>query len=308
MKFGALSKAFFPDYKMPGKPTAVDRNIQRVIDADNRVVRMTKTMMNDMLQHYLMNKDAEEIYHVTHSIVNNPRKSTLWMMTSRNIKSLYNKKLKFVDAIGDKEIFQFEEEDVKVHLNRIGTTQKSITLGIFYYLSTLAVTVAGDHELEVHLTRDQFDAGDLIQDLFPARIVKNSEENIITIKGNNILKRPLHTTNLSLESLLTPDFNLSKLSDKNDFVSEATSIIKDNVTNPDFSLNDLADILCVSPRTLQRKLKQENTSFIELKNTERVELIMKHLAQGHTKENLSHLVGYKDINSIHKLLAKFEKK
>lgn len=307
MKFGALSKAFFPDYKLPVKPVEADRNIQKIIDANNNVVRMSKEMMNNILLHYLRQKDHCEIQKIAESIVNKPRKSMLWMLTSSNIQDLYNKKLQFVDAVGDKEIFEFRDEEVKVFNNRIGTTPKTIELGIFYYLSTIKLTIAGDFDIEVQLTKDLQDSADVIETLYPATVIHGARENVITVRGNNILRRNLCTTNEHLEHLLTPSFDIARLPEQSDIISEARTIIRENIMNSEFNLSDLSSYMCVSPRTLQRKLKAAGVSFIELKNAERIEFIMKRLAMGDTKENLSHLVGYKDIGSIHKLLSKVKK-
>lgn len=307
-KFGALSKSFFPDYEMPDRPTTVDRNIQKVIDADNQVVRMTRPMMNEMVERYMVRKDALDICRITHRILNTPQKNTLWMMTSPNIEHLYHKQARFADSVGEDKVFHFEEEEVRVYVNQLGTTPKSITLGIFYYLSTISATVAGEYDLEVQLTRDVLDVGDIVEDLFPAKVVLGSDENIIIIRGNNIRSRPLRTSNIYLEKMLIPDFNITVLPENNDLVSDAVAIIKANITNPEFSLADLADVMCVSPRTLQRRLKQKKTSFIELKNAERAELVMKYLAKGETKEQIIQLVGYKDIGSIHKLLTRHDQK
>ncbi len=307
MKFGALSKAFFPDYQLPAKPAEADRNIQKIIEANNNVVRMSKTMMNDILLHYLRSKDHLEIHAIADSIVNKPRKSMIWMLTSNNIYELYNKKLQFVDAVGDEEIFQFQNENVQVFNDRIGTTPKTVELGLFYYLSTINLTVAGDYDIEVQLTKDLGEAGEVIETLYPANVKYGAEENSISIRGNDILRRGLNTSNPQLETLLCPNLDLFMLAEQNDVISTAREIIRHNIFDAEFSLADLASSMCVSPRTLQRKLKSAGASFIELKNSERVDFIMKRLAQGETKENLSHLVGYKDVGSIHKLLAKLKK-
>ena len=67
------------------------------------------------------------------------------------------------------------------------------------------------------------------------------------------------------------------------------------------SKESLAELLCISPRTLQRKLKEEGTSFRELLQQLRVDLSDHHFRKSHaTCTELAFALGYRDYKQFHR--------
>ncbi|MEK9711476.1 MAG: helix-turn-helix domain-containing protein [Thalassolituus sp.] len=65
--------------------------------------------------------------------------------------------------------------------------------------------------------------------------------------------------------------------------------------------NAVADLLAVTPRTLQRRLTDEETSFRELLNALRLKLAKKYLKQAeYSLEDITFLLGFKDVGVFYR--------
>lgn len=62
-------------------------------------------------------------------------------------------------------------------------------------------------------------------------------------------------------ALLDKELASRAISQNNDFVPRVRSVLETRTTLPYPSLNEVASILCVSDRTLKRRLKEADTSF-----------------------------------------------
>jgi len=65
------------------------------------------------------------------------------------------------------------------------------------------------------------------------------------------------------------------------------------------TIEDVASVLCMSRRTLQRKLSEENTTFQQQLNATRLLLAKNYLANGHrSSDDIASLLGYEDTTSF----------
>lgn len=67
---------------------------------------------------------------------------------------------------------------------------------------------------------------------------------------------------------------------------------RDNPDSVSFSLDDMATELKISRRTLQRKLKEENTSYLTLQDDARLDLTRYFLSAGKSVEEVSCFLGF----------------
>ncbi len=95
-------------------------------------------------------------------------------------------------------------------------------------------------------------------------------------------EQKFNTTNSRAQTLNT---------EQQEFLEHIKSIISNNKKNPKFDLTDLAEMFSVTPRTIQRKLKACGTTFITLKNEERVRYLAARLLQGNVNETLHKMAG-----------------
>ena len=88
------------------------------------------------------------------------------------------------------------------------------------------------------------------------------EANSITFKATD-LELPFLTDNAALRSYLTPELKrrLSELEVDESFSAQVRSVLVDLLPAGESTIEDVARKLNISKRTLQRKLKEEQTSF-----------------------------------------------
>jgi len=109
-----------------------------------------------------------------------------------------------------------------------------------------------------------------------------------------VLDRPLPASNRELahaQDRVLSEF-VGKLQ-RDDIVSRTKSAISDYLPSDNFTSKVVADALHMSPRSLQRKLAAENTTFSNLVEAVRQELAESYLADGSfTLTEISYLLGF----------------
>ncbi len=302
-----LTKEFFPDFKLPKHPTDLDRNIQQIIDADNNAVRLTADRTREIMWHYLKDKTPLELHNVGYSIVNNPGKHMLWLLTSDSIETLIKKMLKYIGHEDTSHSYELQEDKVTVYVGRVGFSPQWKLYNLFFNLSVFDFTLSGEYKLSVDLPEELFEAENIISNKYPAQINFGADEASATISGQGILNRPLITSNAELDRVLAPNFKFAILPEDDDILEPARMVLRENIDNPEFDLADLARLLCVSSRTVQRKLKASGTTFMALKNEERVGYITAKLSQGNAKEALSRMASLTDMDEMHRVVSRGNK-
>ncbi|MGH1349405.1 MAG: hypothetical protein ACRBBN_01170 [Methyloligellaceae bacterium] len=303
-----LTKEFFPDFKLPKHPSDLDRNIQQIIDADNNAVRLTEARTVEIMWHYLKDKTPQELHNVGYSIVNNPGKHMLWLLTSNNIEHLIRKMLKYIGEEDFSHSYVMKPDQITIYAGRVGFSGQWKLYNLFYNLALLDFTISGEYELSVDLTEDLSHAAPIISDRYTTQVNTNASEPSVTALGEGITARSLITSNPELDRVLAPDFKFAILPEDDDILEPAKTVLRENIGNPEFDLGDLARLLCVSPRTVQRKLKAAGTTFMALKNEERISYITTKLSQGNAKETLSQMAGLTDMDEMHRVVTRGSKK
>ena len=303
-----VTKEMFPDFKLPKRPTEIDRQIQQIIDTDNKVVRVSREQIRALLGHYLGSKTLPEIFAISNSIVTKPANHMLWMLTSPNIKALYYKKQVYLNQPDVYGVCSFDDDCVQIRPGRMGHLPPWEKSSIFYHISVVETVIDGDYRLEVHLPVEYSDVGEFLKEFRPEiDIVNNAEETNLVLYGDQVANKKLVTTNPVLEDATAPSLRFAILPQDDDVLGPAMTVLAENADKQNFDLAELSTLLCVSTRTLQRRLKDAGTTFMKLKNEVRVNYITKRLSQGNTRETLSMMAGLKDIDAMHDMLRKNQK-
>lgn len=124
--------------------------------------------------------------------------------------------------------------------------------------------------------------------------------NSITFKEED-LERLFLTDNASLRNYLTPELNrrLSELEVDDSFSAQVRSALVDLLPAGESSIDDVAYKLSISKRTLQRKMKEEQTSFQKQINSVREMLAKSYLSNTTlTSDEIAYLLGYLEVNSF----------
>jgi AraC-like DNA-binding protein len=76
-------------------------------------------------------------------------------------------------------------------------------------------------------------------------------------------------------------------------------IIRSGLSRQDCSIEDVAGILAVAPRTLQRQLKQRGSSFSRLLEEVRITAARRHLAESQLSlTQLAAILGYSELSAF----------
>lgn len=145
----------------------------------------------------------------------------------------------------------------------------------------------------------------LYEQLLPFPVQFNAEKNTIHF-DHNVLAEPLPAANSDMLTLCQKDCDekLIALDENSAYHQKVYQELfnahsKDN--NNLLSLYDVANRLYISPRTLRRKLLNEESSFKIISNEVRRDLALHYLTNtGLSAKEISYILGYSSVNNFHR--------
>jgi AraC-like DNA-binding protein len=139
-----------------------------------------------------------------------------------------------------------------------------------------------------------------IERRFGCSVVCGSKRNAIIFRDSDA-ERPFVTRNAELLSVLAPQLE-RELNDGNadeNFMERVRLAIQQKLTGQRPTIEDIADALHVSPRTLQRRLQDEGSSYQKVLEEARHQLARHYLNNSVLELNeAAYLLGYNDANSF----------
>ena len=135
---------------------------------------------------------------------------------------------------------------------------------------------------------------------FGCPVLCGGPRNAIIFRASDAV-RPFVTRNAELLSILAPQFEeeLKRESADEDFVERVRLAIQQQLTGRRPTIDDVADSLHLSSRTLQRRLQDEGSSFQRVLDEARHHLARHYLNNSYLELNeAAYLLGYEDGNSF----------
>jgi AraC-like DNA-binding protein len=135
---------------------------------------------------------------------------------------------------------------------------------------------------------------------FGCRIVCGVPRNAIVFRATDA-ERPFVTRNAELLAMLAPQFEeeLKQENEDENFVERVRSTVQQKLTGRRPTMEDVADALHISSRTLQRRLQDEGYSFQRVLEEARHQLARHYLNNSVLELNeAAYLLGYNDANSF----------
>lgn len=130
--------------------------------------------------------------------------------------------------------------------------------------------------------------------------VKQGDENSILFSDED-MEKPFISYNENMWEFFEPELKkrLSEMEQDDSFAAKVRSALTELLPGGAGTVDDVAEKLGVSKRTLQRKLLEENTSFQKQLNGTR-ELLAKHYLRNTdmSSDDIAFLLGYQEINSF----------
>ena len=135
---------------------------------------------------------------------------------------------------------------------------------------------------------------------FGCHVVSGAPKNAIVFRPADA-ERPFVTRNAELLAMLAPQFeeDLRRENGEENFLERVRIAIQQKLTGRRPTIEDIADALHVSSRTLQRRLQVEGSSFQHLLDEARHQLARHYLNNSVLELNeAAYLLGYEDGNSF----------
>jgi AraC-like DNA-binding protein len=135
---------------------------------------------------------------------------------------------------------------------------------------------------------------------FGCHVVCGAPKNAIVFRPADA-QRPFVTRNAELLAMLAPQFEeeLKRENGEENFLERVRIAIQQKLTGRRPTIEDIADALHVSSRTLQRRLQEEGSSFQRLLDEARHQLARHYLNNSVLELNeAAYLLGYEDGNSF----------
>jgi AraC-like DNA-binding protein len=135
---------------------------------------------------------------------------------------------------------------------------------------------------------------------FGCSVVCGAPRNAIVFRATDA-QRPFVTRNAELLAMLAPQFEeeLKQQSGDENFVERVRMAVQQKLTGRRPNIEDIADALHISSRTLQRRLQDEGSSFQRVLEEARHQLARHYLNNSVLELNeAAYLLGYEDGNSF----------
>lgn len=228
------------------------------------------------------------------------------LQTSSNVGEALSNAGALVALITDQFKLQIEHESKAVTIHLIADHEKAETFPFTYRHMAEYLMVFIVHELDglllkriqplsVHLpyrVQEQHE----YNRIFRCQVQKQSHSFAIRI-SNEYLAQTLISANYALQNYLLQKINLLLKDDKKENTLH-TKIFNFLLTNSylySMSLEAVAANFNVSARTLQRKLKEEGVSFLQIVDDVRQKLAINYLSSGNYKvKDVAYILGYNE--------------
>ena len=139
-----------------------------------------------------------------------------------------------------------------------------------------------------------------IERYFGCPVVCGAAHNAIVFRAADA-QRPFVTRNAELLAMLAPQFEeeLKREHSEENFVERVRIAIQQKLTGQRPTIEDIANTLHISPRTIQRRLQDEGSSFQRVLEEARRRLARQYLNNSVLELNeAAYLLGYNDANSF----------
>ncbi|MCY1497605.1 hypothetical protein D9M68_315720 [compost metagenome] len=298
-----LPPSLFRDFQLPERADRADLDIARLRQMDAELVRVSTRQLNGMMARYFGGLDLDRVATLSSDWLQRPDRFQLWMMCSENLGAASRK---FMYLSGQQDAGGFISQDehrVEVDFDAELRDPLAISFSVFHLAQSLRHALQEPEALTIELRQGFAGLGRRLEDA-GFRVRRGQPANRLSLRGRHIAGQPLSTSNRALEGLLAPAPHYPALPEREELVTLAALLIREHLADPGFSLHELAQLLCMSPRSLQRKLTVHGLSFSTLRDRERARVIEQKTREGLSKEAIGELLGYTDLGSIYKFLAK----
>ncbi|WP_250656472.1 helix-turn-helix domain-containing protein [Alkalimarinus coralli] len=157
--------------------------------------------------------------------------------------------------------------------------------------------------IKIHFRHGITPHHDKYNEYFGCPVIHDCDTDAIFI-STDVLYAPFKTHDREA-SLALQQKAAEKTKNSSNFVAEVSVQLSTQLDNEDFGIEDLASHMHMSPRSLQRKLKDFGLTFSLLKNSVRIQRAKEHFEQGYNNlEDISAELGFVNAHSFRQFFKK----
>lgn len=184
---------------------------------------------------------------------------------------------------------------------RVVIDEEHVT-GIWRVVSSLLHPVPSVSETRIEFAHAEPNYSYLCRDLLGGKPIFGAPETSIAFP-TAWLPRPVNTADHTVEQVCESqcDQLVEQLRPAGDLVDDVRRLILSVPLNCAPKLNDIANKMLVSARTLERRLHAAGTSFRQIENEVRMQLAAQYLALGYmSAKEIAYMLGYSQPGTFHR--------
>lgn len=298
-----LPTSLFRDFEPQDASVRADIDILRLRQFDSELVRVDTRQLNDLLGRSLERTDVDGLMQKAADWFRRPERFQLWMMCSPTLGDAARKFARISGQQGDNGFVAIGGGRIDIDLDRHLQNRRALGFSLCYLALALS-QILDDADAITIFVRPGFEALGQRLEAAGYHVLAGREENRISLSGKAIAASPLRTANPALEQLLALPASLPGLPSSDDVAGLSALLVRENMADPDFSLTDLAGLLCMSARSLQRRLAAQGLSFSALRDRERYSLLREMRVHGLPRDQMAMQLGYSDTTGLYKFVTR----
>ncbi|HFQ7114152.1 TPA: helix-turn-helix domain-containing protein [Pseudomonas aeruginosa] len=298
-----LPTSMFRFFQLPERPDNVDLAIVQLLNLESELAEVHEQKAHALVSRYFGRLEHEQITALADQWMQKPDRFQLWLMCSSTIGAALRKLMHLGGVAHSAGFFAQTEQEIALNYDAVLTEKNALEFAVRHLAKSISYSLMDESQLTIEVGKGFESFGRKLEDEgFQVRLGKDA--NRLVVAGRQIAREPLKTSNPVFEELFAPASQPTILAKRSELSHVASLLIRKNLASPDFSINELAKLLCMSPRSLQRRLLNEGLSYSQLLKAERFKVVSEMLHIGISKEEIGEKLGYTDLSSIYKFLSK----
>lgn len=230
------------------------------------------------------------------------------MATASTLKQVFDQYTKFKDLISPHIAFNLEQHGHETHIcyvDRIENNNKSIYAEIaMTSLLNIVKSLASRELFKINCVTFRHQAPSYVEEyqrIFKAPVYFGQKQNKIVI-NTDILNRPLlgALPEANRKTELDARAQLLQLHQSQKISRQIIHYLEENLGKNAISIQDVSGHLKMTPRTLQRRLKDEDTSYVMLREKVRFRFAQNFLKdENMNMDNIAILLGFSESTNFY---------
>jgi len=230
----------------------------------------------------------------------------LWLLCSRNIVDLVFKVCALDPRINYESALEQIDDRFVYRLGHLFGSETLLDRAMVTKARFMSVASEANAQSVFYINRRNKSLHDYLQDVMGVQTRLDDGIDRLEVQLRNPKDIQFKTYNSHLEHYLNASFQPVIFSRVQNELESARKIVRTHLDHSDLRLTDVAELMNISPRTLQRRLRSVGSSFSELLDSERLNELEIQRRAGRTLEDIAEKIGLQDVRSVYRLRQRLQ--